>query len=70
MTEEQITQKANELVGKFMQYTPAEEQYEFPFAKECAIICVDEIIASQPVTVGYEWAINNYKAIKEKIKSL
>ena len=37
-------QKAAELVNKFVQYTPAEEGIEYPFAKQCALIAVKEII--------------------------
>lgn len=36
-------QKAAELVNKFVQYTPAEEGIEYPFAKQCALIAVKEI---------------------------
>ena len=35
-------EKANELVVKYIQYTPVE--YEIEYAKKCALICVDEII--------------------------
>ena len=37
-------EKAEELVNKFVQFTPAEEDYEYPYAKQCALIAVDEII--------------------------
>lgn len=37
-------EKAKELVDKFVQYTPAEEKYEYPYAKQCALIAVDEIL--------------------------
>ena len=37
-------EKAAELVNKFVQYTPAEEGTEYPFAKQCALIAVKEII--------------------------
>ena len=36
-------EKAAELVNKFVQYTPAEEGIEYPFAKQCALIAVKEI---------------------------
>ena len=36
-------EKAEELVNKFVQYTPAEEEIEYPFAKLCALIAVKEI---------------------------
>ena len=38
-------EKAEELVSKFMEFTPAEERYEYPYAVKCALIAVDEIIA-------------------------
>jgi hypothetical protein len=37
-------EKAGELVNKFLQYTPVEFEYEY--AKQCALIAVDEIIKS------------------------
>jgi hypothetical protein len=39
-------EKAEELVNKFIQYTPAEEEFEFIYAVQCALIAVDEIINS------------------------
>jgi hypothetical protein len=35
---------AEELVDKFIQYTPADSEFEYPYAKQCALIAVDEII--------------------------
>jgi hypothetical protein len=35
---------AEELVDKFIQYTPADSEFEYPYAKQCAFIAVDEII--------------------------
>jgi len=37
-------EKAEELVKKHVQWTPAEEEYEYPFAKESALITVNELI--------------------------
>lgn len=37
-------EKAKELVYKFMQYTPADEELELPYAKELSKITVNEII--------------------------
>lgn len=42
--ETSAAKKAKELINKFMRFTPAEEEYEYPYAKACALICVDEII--------------------------
>lgn len=36
-------EKAEELVDKFIQYVPAEEEFEWDYAKQCALIAVDEI---------------------------
>jgi hypothetical protein len=41
-------EKAKELVFKFLQYIPAKYEFEFPYAKQCALIAVDEIIESRP----------------------
>lgn len=37
-------EKSIELVNKFLRYVPAEEEYEFPYAKQCALIAVDTTI--------------------------
>jgi hypothetical protein len=40
--------KAEELVDKFVAYTPADSELEYPNAKKCALIAVNEIINSNP----------------------
>jgi hypothetical protein len=40
--------KAEILVDKFVKYTPADSELEYPYAKECAILAVNEIINSNP----------------------
>jgi len=51
MTEKE---KAQELVDKFLQYTPVEFEYEY--AIQCALIAVDEIILSAPFEpVDTDW---------------
>ena len=40
--------KAEILVDKFVKYTPADSELEYPYAKECALIAVNEIINSNP----------------------
>jgi hypothetical protein len=37
-------EKAEELVDKFLQYTPAEEEFEYPYAKQCALIAVNQVV--------------------------
>ena len=37
-------EKAKELYSKFIRYVPAEEEFEHEYAKQCALIAVDEII--------------------------
>jgi len=37
-------EKANELVNKFLQYTPADKDVEYEYAIKCALIAVDEIL--------------------------
>jgi len=37
-------EKAEDLIEKFVRYTPAEEEFEYPYAKQCALIAVDELI--------------------------
>ena len=43
-------EKANELVVKFMQYVPADESMELPYAKQCALIAVQIVIDSNPLS--------------------
>jgi hypothetical protein len=38
-------EKAEELVDKFLQYTPADSELEYPYAKQCALIAVNEILS-------------------------
>jgi len=37
-------EKSAKLINTFMELTPAEEEFEFPYAIQCAAICVNEII--------------------------
>jgi hypothetical protein len=41
-------EKAIELYQEFLRYVPAEEELEHKYAKQCALIAVDEIINSEP----------------------
>ena len=65
-------EKAEDLVNKFIQYTPADEDFEFIYAVQCALIAVDEIIASHyKVFTG----VNNstleyYTQVKNEIQKL
>jgi len=38
-------EKAKELYNKFLRYVPAEEEFEHEYAKQCALIAVDEILS-------------------------
>ena len=48
-------EKAKELYSKFLRYVPAEEEFEHEYAKQCALIAVDEII---PIVNSYENALS------------
>ena len=37
--------KARSLIHKFVQFTLDEEELEWEYAKQCAIICVNEILS-------------------------
>ena len=66
-------EKAKELVDKFVQYTPAEEEYEFPYAKQCALIAVDEIISEIEPSVTMdviEARIKYWEEVKQEIEKL
>lgn len=41
-------EKAEELYDKFLRYVPAEEEFEHEYAKQCALVAVDEILNSEP----------------------
>jgi len=38
-------EKAEELYDKFLRYVPAEEEFEHEYAKQCALVAVDEIMS-------------------------
>lgn len=60
-------EKAKELVDKFVQYTPAEEEYEYPYAKQCALIAVDTILNTieVPSDIYIYW-----EKVKQEIEKL
>lgn len=45
-------EKADELIEKFIQYTPADEKFEYEYAKKCALIAVDEMQANAGMIWG------------------
>lgn len=50
-------EKAKELYSKFLRYVPAEEEFEHEYAKQCALIAVDEMMevyASSLYAMGLE----------------
>jgi hypothetical protein len=59
---------AEELVDKFIQYTPADSEFEYPYAKQCALIAVDEIlkVLSKYGTKEYEY----WEEVKNKLQKL
>jgi hypothetical protein len=60
-------EKAEELVDKFLEYTPAEEKYEYPYAIQCALIAVDEILKA---LTNYDMDINcdYWQKVKQEIE--
>lgn len=48
-------EKGDELINKFIQYTPADDELEYPYAVRCTIITVEEILAldKQDVYMDY-----------------
>jgi hypothetical protein len=59
-------EKAEELVDKFLAYTPADSEYEYPYAKECALLAVNEIINSLKCFAESD----DWKQVKEEIEKL
>jgi hypothetical protein len=45
-------EKAEELVDKFIQYTPADSEFEYPYAKKCALIAVDYMLSNAAMIWG------------------
>jgi hypothetical protein len=45
-------EKAEELVDKFVQYTPADSEFEYPYAKQCALIAVNEMLGNAAMIWG------------------
>ena len=64
-------EKAEELVNKFIQYTPANEEFEFIYAKKCALIAVDEIIKEVTPKVSlYTYQLQFWQEVKKEIENL
>jgi hypothetical protein len=69
-------EKAEELVDKFVQYTPADSEFEYPYAKKCALIAVHEILSSGvdvdyyfDKSVGYMISyVEYYQEVKQEIE--
>ena len=66
MTEKE---KAQDLVDKFLQYTPVE--YEYEYAIQCALIAVDEILKSyDSKDLIYPKEVNYWQEVKQEINNL
>ena len=71
-------EKAEELVDKFVQYTPADSELEYPYAKQCALIAVDEMLSSGvdadyyfDKSVGYMISyVEYYQEVKQELEKL
>jgi hypothetical protein len=61
-------EKAEELVDKFVQYTPADSEFEYPYAKQCALIAVDEILNA--VTAIADKRYDYWKEVKKELEKL
>lgn len=67
-------EKAKELVEKFILFTPADEEFEYPYAKQCALIAADEVLneykSNETFTQPVSDRIFMYKRIKQEIEKL
>jgi hypothetical protein len=52
-------EKAEEFIEKFVRYTPAEEEFEYPYAKQCALIAVDEVMEFMKMDDEYTETVSN-----------
>jgi hypothetical protein len=59
-------EKAEELVDKFIQYTPADSEFEYPYAKQCALIAVEQILEVIDSNYDYEY----WDKVKSEIEKL
>ena len=76
-------EKAEELVNKYLQYTPSEEEFEYPYAIKCALIAVNEILKVAPIDkyenidslytpeeIGLHLFEEYWKEVKQEIENL
>jgi hypothetical protein len=66
-------EKAQELVNKFIQYVPAEEEFEWDYAKKCALIAVDEILDDDVYDMSeqlFDRRIEYWNEVKQEIEKL
>jgi hypothetical protein len=66
-------EKAKELVNKFVQFTPAEEEFEYDYAKSCALIAVDEILEDNVDDMSeelFDIRIEYWQSVKQEIEKL
>jgi hypothetical protein len=59
-------EKAEELVDKFLQYTPADSEFEYPYAKQCALIAVEQIL--EIIFSDYDWQY--WDEVKQELEKL
>jgi hypothetical protein len=52
-------EKAEEFIEKFVRYTPAEEEFEYPYAKQCALIAADEVMEFMKMDDEYTETVSN-----------
>ena len=68
-------EKAEQLYDKFLRYVPAEEEFEHEYAKQCALIAVDELIRVTPWGGDIDNEIEDgskefYMKVKQEIEKL
>ena len=65
-------EKAKELAAKFIQYTPADEDIEYEYAKQCGLIAVDEILDLIITIYDYdrEQLDPYWKQVKQELEKL
>lgn len=59
-------EKATHLIADFFQFTPAEEEFEYDYAKQCALIAVDEIL--KVAFYANDEIYNFYLEVKEELE--
>ena len=61
---------ADSLIDEFIEFTPAEEEFEFDYAVKCSLLCVDYVLNTLSKLQSTDDVINqihHWKEVKEEL---